>query len=82
MPTSNFLRIRLLDPDFLYKFTNLMANSADPDQKPTDPILHCLQRQGISWFRRTRVKEKYLVIDNSVINFLISQKKKQTNKKQ
>ena len=25
-----------------------MANSADPDQKPTDLDLHCLQRQGIS----------------------------------
>ena len=24
-----------------------MANSADPDQKPTDLDLHCLQRQGI-----------------------------------
>ena len=36
-----------------------MANSADPDQKkPTDQDLHCLQRQGISRFSRTRVKEK------------------------
>ena len=25
-------------------------------QKPTDLDLHCLQRQGISWFSRTRVK--------------------------
>ena len=37
-----------------------MANSADPDQlaskKPTDLDLHCLQRQGISGFSRTRVK--------------------------
>ena len=36
-----------------------MANSADPDQlasqKPTDLDLHCLQRQGISRFSRTRV---------------------------
>ena len=31
-----------------------MANSADPDQKPTDLDLHCLQRQGISGFSRTR----------------------------
>ena len=31
-----------------------MANSADPDQ-PTDLDLHCLQRQGISGFSRTRV---------------------------
>ena len=33
-----------------------MTNSADPDQKPTDLDLHCLQRQGISGFSRTRVK--------------------------
>ena len=36
-----------------------MANSIDPDQlalKPTDLDLHCLQRQGISRFSRTRVK--------------------------
>ena len=33
-----------------------MTNSADPDQKPTDLDLHCLQRQGISRFSRTRVK--------------------------
>ena len=32
-----------------------MANSADPDQRPTDLDLHCLQRQGISRFSRTRV---------------------------
>ena len=36
-----------------------MANSADPDQlasyKPTDLDLHCLQRQDISGFSRTRV---------------------------
>ena len=32
-----------------------MANSADSDQKPTDLDLHCLQRQGISRFSRTRV---------------------------
>ena len=35
-----------------------MAKSADPDQlasleKPTDPDLHCLQRQGIAEFNRT-----------------------------
>ena len=35
----------------------LMANSADPE-KPTDLDLHCLQRQGISGFSRTRVKKK------------------------
>ena len=33
-----------------------MANSADPDQLATDLDLHCLQRQGISGFSRTRVE--------------------------
>ena len=33
-----------------------MANSADPDQKPTDLGLHCLQRQDISGISMTRVK--------------------------
>ena len=36
-----------------------MANSAYPDQlassEPTDLELHCLQKQGISGFTRTRV---------------------------
>ena len=34
-----------------------MANSADPDQlaSSTDLDLHCLQRQDISGFNRTRV---------------------------
>ena len=40
MPTSNFQPIWLLDPDYWYKFTYLMANSTEPDQlasqKPTD----------------------------------------------
>ena len=31
MPTSDFQPIRLLDLDCCYKFTYLMANSADPD---------------------------------------------------
>ena len=45
-----------------YPLTYLMTNSADPDQlaswllqKPTVLDLHCLQRQGISRFSRTRV---------------------------
>ena len=48
-----------------------MANSADPDQlasliswllqKPADLDLHCLQRQGISGFSRTRVNIPLLV---------------------
>ena len=33
-----------------------MANSADPDELPTDLDLHCRQRQDISEFSRTRVK--------------------------
>ena len=33
-----------------------MANSVDPGQKPTDLDLHCLQRQDISGFSRTRVR--------------------------
>ena len=33
-----------------------MANSADPDQLASDLYLHCLQRQDISGFSRTRVK--------------------------
>ena len=40
-----------------------MANSVDPDQlaslKPTDLDLHCLQRQDISGFSRTRVKSTH-----------------------
>ena len=40
--TSNFQPIRLLDPDCCYKFAYLMANSADPEQKPADLDLHCL----------------------------------------
>ena len=39
-----------------------MANSVDSDQlaslEPTDLDLHCLQKQGISGFSRTRVKGK------------------------
>ena len=35
-----------------------MTNSADPDQLVSDQDLHCLQRQGISEFSRTRVKTK------------------------
>ena len=48
-----------------------MTNSADPDQlaseswllkKPTDLDLHCLQRKGISGFKRTRVETSRLVL--------------------
>ena len=47
-----------------------MANSADPDQlsseiswllqKPTDLDIHCLQRQDLSGFSRTRVNEEII----------------------
>ena len=50
MPTSYCQPIRLLDPVSRYIFTYFMTNSADPDLD-----LHCLQRQGISRFSRTRV---------------------------
>ena len=30
-------------------------------QKPTDLDLHCLQRQGMSWFSRTRVKNIFFL---------------------
>ena len=33
-------------------------------QKPTDLDLHCLQRQGISGFSRTRVNRLYIVVKN------------------
>ena len=35
-----------------------MANSADPDQLASDLDLHCLQKQSISGFSRTRAKNK------------------------
>ena len=34
----------------------LLKKPNDLDLKPNDLDLHCLQRQGISWFSRTRVK--------------------------
>ena len=40
-----------------------MANSADPDQLASSDLdLHCLQRQGISGFSRTRVNIFLLVV--------------------
>ena len=58
-----------------------MANSADPDQiassgmkfqKPTDLDLHCLQKQDISRFSRTRVNCRQFWSYND----LFSQRKK------
>ena len=51
-----------------------MTNSADPDQdqvslllqKPTDRDLHCLQRQGISGFSRTRFNPICSLICNDI----------------
>ena len=69
-PTSNFQPIKLFDRDCCYKFIYLFANSADPDQlasseanlkKPTYLDLHCLKRQGISRFSRTRVKYQEMI---------------------
>ena len=59
MPTSNFQPIRLLNPDCCYKFTYLMTKSADPHQLASANWSESalLQRQGISGFSRTRVKE-------------------------
>ena len=39
-----------------------MANSADPDQMPTDMDLHCLQMQGVSGLSRTGVNFTNVVI--------------------
>ena len=59
-PTSNYQQIKFLDPDCCYKFTYGLANCADSVQmaseKPNDLDLHCLQRQDIPGFSRTRVK--------------------------
>ena len=57
---TRFQPVRFLDPDFRDKFACLMANSAEP----TDLDQHCLQRQGISGFSRTRVKSfPHLAVD-------------------
>ena len=60
MTTSDFQPVALLDPGFLYKFSCVMANSADPGHLPIDLDLHCLQRLAISGFSRTRVKTEGL----------------------
>ena len=61
-----------------------MANSADPDQlassqKPTDLDLHCLQRQGISGFSRTRfnkIFQHHPYLEKNGANFEKKKKKK------
>ena len=49
-----------------------MANSADPDQKPTDLDLHCLQRQDISGFSRTKAASLIVVLKSLNIIHLLS----------
>ena len=51
MPTSNFPPIRLLDPNCCYKFTYLIANSADPDQL-------AFAKTGHVVFNKRRVKNQ------------------------
>ena len=49
---------RLIMKYFLWSFSPfslLLIKEGQILQKPTDLDLHCLQRQGISWFSRTRV---------------------------
>ena len=76
-PTSNFQPIRLLDPGCWYKFTNKMTNSADPDQLASSEAnwsrstlldVHCLQRQGISRFSKTRVNNFYLSVWSDMLH--------------
>ena len=56
-----------------------MTNSGDPDQlalkKPTDLDLHCLQRQGLSGFCRTRVRvgvKKINIVNENRVKIIIS----------
>ena len=59
------------------KIWKLNWNSADPDQKTTDLELHCLQRQSISGFSRTRVSLSisnlylYLTLTFCLVNGLL-----------
>ena len=39
-------------------------------QKPIDLDLHCLQRHGISWFSRTRIKVVIITADD-ILNFFV-----------
>ena len=58
MPTSNFQPIRLLDPDFWYKFTYWMANSTDPDQLANWSGSTLFPKAEYIGFSRTRVKKR------------------------
>ena len=61
MPISNLQPISLLDPDAdKYSFSwwqTVQIQISWLLQKPADLDLHCLQRQGISGFSRTRVND-------------------------
>ena len=56
-----------------------MPNSADPDQlaSPTDPDLHCLQKQGLSGFSRIRVKALITIVTavDDILTFFYFQRK-------
>ena len=61
MPTSNFQPVRLLDPDCCYKFTYLMANSADPDQ---------LASSKANWSRSTLfARTRHVVFSKRRVNY-------------
>ena len=53
--------VGLAEIQLFFFFLRLMTKSADPDQLNSVLNLHCLQRQGISRFSRTRVKMQFLV---------------------
>ena len=57
---------QIIDPDCCYKFTYLMANSADPNQLASDLDLHCFQRQGIFGISRIRVKLMFIFISETL----------------
>ena len=72
MPRPFLVFSQSCDPDCWYKFTYPMANSADPDQKPTDLDLHCFQRQDISRFSRNKVNINKDWITNLFLNVIIN----------
>ena len=59
---SDYL-IKIVDIDSHTEWQTMQIQISWLLQKPTDLDLHCLQRQGISGFSRTRVKPSILKID-------------------
>ena len=56
-----------------------MTNNADPDQLASSDLdLHCLQRQGISEFSRTRVKNTQKKLNNGNKYLSLAELKKGT----